>query len=161
MRVHNIISKVPSQGRNSDKLKNASALILCPFCVLHMQKAHLARLIYGFDTSGCLMGVKNLEPLCSHNLVKNCLRLITVDSPICSSCGKDWLLITSMAHLAATTCWMASMLMVPHPPTPWLWCKLTKTPEDESDDENMHMNCSIEYLNIMPKKKRTCLICVS
>ena len=54
-------------------------------------------------------------------------------SPIRSSCGKDWLLITSTAHLAATTCWMASILIRPHP-LPWLpvlvWCKLTRTPNN-------------------------------
>ena len=33
--------------------------IPCLGGVLHMQKAHLPGLIYGFDTSGCLMGVKN------------------------------------------------------------------------------------------------------
>ena len=51
--------------------------------------------------------------------------------PILSSWGSDWLLITSMAHLAATTCWMASILIVPHPSDPprSSWWRLTKTPK--------------------------------
>ena len=58
---------------------------------------------------------------------------VEVDLPMRNSCGKDWLLMTSTAHFAATTCWMASIFIKPHSPVlpllAWLWCKLTKTPE--------------------------------
>ena len=49
--------------------------------------------------------------------------------PILSSCGRDWLLMTSTAHLAARTSWTVSMLSRPQPwSRVWLWWRSTRTP---------------------------------
>ena len=93
------------------------------------------------------------------------------DSPILRSCGLDWLLITSTAHLAATTCWTALILILPHFPGRVLpvsglvsaWCRSTRTPVGKGKDieqlkvlRSSNYMCSTVYLGKRSHFSPTC-----
>ena len=90
---------------------------------------NLKQLMLSLDTiTACIM---YLQTWGGKTIISEKIFQVNVDFiPILSLCGRDWLLITSTAHLAARTSWTVSMLSRPHP-LPSLSWRSTKTPESE------------------------------